>query len=60
LTKRHAGEKKFWNINFKDSEFVAIVENAIQYELTVLLEGIDEFYLIHAKEFCLSLLLSDR
>ncbi|KAH0806962.1 dynein heavy chain 10, axonemal-like [Histomonas meleagridis] len=41
--KQHIGEKQLKITNFQDPEFSRILENAIQYGLIVLFEGIDEF-----------------
>jgi dynein heavy chain len=41
--KLHIGEKTLRTTSFQDPEFARIVENAIQYGMVVLFEGIDEF-----------------
>lgn len=40
--KQHIGEKTLRTTNFQDPEFARILENALQFGLVVLFEGIDE------------------
>jgi len=41
--KQHVGDKTLRTTSFQDPEFARILENAIQFGLVVLFEGIDEF-----------------
>jgi dynein heavy chain len=41
--KQHVGEKQLRTMNIQDPESARILENAIQYGMVVLFEGIDEF-----------------